>query len=181
MSMRNDMESILFSEDQIQEKILEVSAVVAEEYKDKNPLIVGVLKGSVPFMSDFIRRMDILMEYDFMAVSSYGNGYQSTGEVNIIKDLSTPVEGRDILILEDIIDTGLTLSYLVDLLKARKANSVKIVTLLDKPTGRKVDIQPDFRCFEVGDVFVVGYGLDFHNQYRNTPYIGIMKESMYKK
>jgi hypoxanthine phosphoribosyltransferase len=130
-------------------------------------------------MGDLMKRMDSYVEMDFMDVSSYGNATVSSGEVKIVKDLNTSVEGRDLLIIEDIIDSGLTLSYLVDLFKYRKANSIKIVTLLDKPSGRKVDLEADYIGFEVPDAFVVGYGLDYAEKYRNLPYIGILKPSVY--
>jgi hypoxanthine phosphoribosyltransferase len=130
-------------------------------------------------MSDLIKRVDTYLEMDFMDVSSYGNAMVSSGEVKILKDLDTSVEGRDILILEDIIDSGLTLSYLVELFKYRKAKSIKIVTLLDKPTGRKASIKADYVGFEVPDAFVVGYGLDYQEKYRNLPYIGVLKPQVY--
>ena len=133
----------------------------------------------MPFMSDLMKRVDTYIEMDYMDVSSYGNATVSSGEVKIIKDLNTSVEGRDILIIEDIIDSGMTLSYLVDLFKYRKAKSIKIVTLLDKPTGRKVDLKADYVGFEVPDAFVVGYGLDYAEKYRNLPYIGVLKKEVY--
>ncbi|UTW70802.1 hypoxanthine phosphoribosyltransferase [Anaerobacillus sp. HL2] len=145
----------------MQTKVKELGNVLSEEYKDRFPLVVGgVLKGAMPFMSDLIKRIDVHIEMDFMDVSSYGNEMVSSGEVKIIKDLNTSVEGRDVLIVEDIIDSGLTLNYLVDLFHYRKANSVKIVTLLDKPENRKVDLKPDL-VGQVPDEFVVGYGLDY--------------------
>ncbi|MFD3448324.1 hypoxanthine phosphoribosyltransferase [Microbacteriaceae bacterium 4G12] len=179
--MNQDIEKVLVSEEQIQEKVKELGAILAEDYKDIVPLAVGVLKGAMPFMGDLLKRMDSYLEMDFMAVSSYGHSTTSTGEVKILKDLDTSVEGRDILIVEDIIDSGLTLSYLVDLFKYRKAKSVKIVTLLDKPSGRKVNIEADYIGFTVPDEFVVGYGLDYIEQYRNLPYVGVLKPSVYSK
>lgn len=131
-------------------------------------------------MADLIKHIDTYLEMDFMDVSSYGNSTVSSGEVKIIKDLDTSVEGRDILIIEDIIDSGLTLSYLVELFRYRKAKSIKIVTLLDKPSGRKADIKADFVGFEVPDAFVVGYGLDYAERYRNLPYIGVLKPAIYE-
>jgi hypoxanthine phosphoribosyltransferase/bifunctional protein TilS/HprT len=142
--------------------------------------VVGVLKGAVPFMADIVREMDCYLELDFMDVSSYGNATVSSGEVKIIKDLDTNVEGRDMLIVEDIIDSGRTLAYLVDLFKYRKAKSVRIVTLLDKPEGRVVDIEADYIGFDVPNEFVVGYGLDYAEQYRNLPYVGVLKPSVYE-
>jgi hypoxanthine phosphoribosyltransferase len=159
--MMEDIQSILITEEEIQRKVKELGARLSEEYKDRFPLAVGVLKGAMPFMADLLKRMDIHLEMDFMDVSSYGKSTVSSGEVKIVKDLDTSVEGRDLLIIEDIIDSGLTLSYLVDLFHYRKANSIKIVTLLDKPTGRKSAIKADYVGFEVPDEFVVGYGLDY--------------------
>ncbi|WP_409272987.1 hypoxanthine phosphoribosyltransferase [Neobacillus sp. SCS-31] len=179
--MRNDIEKILVTEEEIQEKIKELGARLTEDYRDKFPLAIGVLKGAMPFMGDLLKKMDCYLEMDFMDVSSYGNSTVSSGEVKILKDLDTSVEGRDLLIIEDIIDSGLTLSYLVELFRYRKANSIKIVTLLDKPTGRKVDISADYVGFEVPDAFVVGYGLDYIERYRNLPYIGVLKPEVYNK
>ena len=171
----------MISEEEIQTKAKELGAALTEEYKDKFPLAVGVLKGAMPFMGDLLKHMNTYLEMDFMDVSSYGNQTVSTGEVKIIKDLDTSVEGRDILIIEDIIDSGLTLSYLVELFRYRKAKSIKIVTLLDKPSGRKADIEADFVGFEVPDAFVVGYGLDYAEKYRNLPFIGVLKPEVYQK
>jgi len=167
-----DIEKILISRDEIKNRCVELA--------DKNPLVVGVLKGAVPFMADIVREMDCYLELDFMDVSSYGNAMISSGEVKIIKDLDTNVEGRDLLIVEDIIDSGRTLAYLVDLFKYRKAKSVKIVTLLDKPEGRVVEIDADYVGFDVPNEFVVGYGLDYAEQYRNLPYVGVLKPSVYQ-
>ena len=177
--MKNDIESVLISEEEIQQKVKELGTQLTEEYKDRFPLAIGVLKGATLFMADLLKRIDTHLEMDFMDVSSYGKSTVSSGEVKIIKDLNASVEGRDILIIEDIIDSGLTLSYLVELFYYRKAKSVKIVTLLDKPTGRKADIQADYIGFIVPDAFVVGYGLDYAEKYRNLPYIGILKPKVY--
>ncbi|WP_026673663.1 hypoxanthine phosphoribosyltransferase [Alkalihalobacterium bogoriense] len=177
--MREDIQEVLISEEEIQIKVQELGKQLTEEYRDKNPLVIGVLKGAMLFMADLTKRIDTYIEMDFMDVSSYGSGVVSTGEVKIIKDLDTSVEGRDVLIVEDIIDSGLTLSYLVKLFHYRKAKSVKVVTLLDKPEGRKVDLTPDLAGFIVPDAFVVGYGLDYAERYRNLPYIGILKPEIY--
>ncbi|GEK34499.1 hypoxanthine phosphoribosyltransferase [Kurthia sibirica] len=177
--LQKDIEEILISEEQLQEKILELGAQITADYDDKFPLLVGVLKGAMPFMADLMKRIDAYLEIDFMDVTSYGNATVSSGEVKIVKDLNTSVEGRDIIIVEDIIDSGLTLSYLVDLFKYRKAKSIRIITLLDKPSGRKVDLKPDYVGFDVPDAFVVGYGLDYAERYRNLPYIGVLKKSVY--
>lgn len=177
--MHSDIERILVTEEEIQEKCRELGQELAKEYDGKFPLAIGVLKGALPFMSDVLRHMNTYLEMDFMDVSSYGGTTRSSGEVKIEKDLNTKVEGRDLLIIEDIIDSGLTLSYLVDLFKYRKARSIKIVTLLDKPTGRTVDIKADVIGFKVPNEFVVGYGLDYQEKYRNLPYIGILKPHIY--
>ena len=177
--LQNDIEKIMITEEQLQERIADLGAQLTEEYKDAFPLAVGVLKGAMPFMTDLMKRFDSFIELDFMDVSSYGNATVSSGEVKILKDLNTSVEGRDVLIIEDIIDSGLTLSYLVDLFKYRKAKSIKIVTLLDKPSGRKVNLSADYVGFEVPVGFVVGYGLYYAEKYRNLPYIGILKPEVY--
>ncbi|MFP3324766.1 hypoxanthine phosphoribosyltransferase [Planococcus sp. SIMBA_160] len=177
--LQKDIKEVLISEEQLQEKARELGDTLTRDYEGKYPLAIGVLKGAMPFMGDLMKRFDGYVEMDFMDVSSYGNATVSSGEVKIVKDLNASVEGRDLLIIEDIIDSGLTLSYLVDLFKYRKANSIKIVTLLDKPTGRKVDLKADYIGFEVPDAFVVGYGLDYAEKYRNLPYIGILKPAVY--
>ncbi len=175
-----DIEKILITREQIQMRCAELGKQLTEEYQDKTPLVVGVLKGAVPFMADIVREMDCYLEIDFLDVSSYGNATVSSGEVKIVKDLDTNVEGRNLLIVEDIIDSGRTLAYLVDLFKYRKAKSVKIVTLLDKPEGRVVPIEADYVGFDVPNEFVVGYGLDYIQQYRNLPYVGVLKPSVYQ-
>lgn len=179
MSMHDDIQKVLISEEKIQEKIRELGVELTTEYEGRNPLVIGILKGATPFMTDLLKRIDTYLEMDFMDVSSYGNGMVSSGEVKIIKDLNTSVEGRDVLVVEDIVDSGRTLSYLVDMLKYRQAKSVKLVTLLDKPEGRNVDIQADYVGFVVPNEFVVGYGLDFAEKYRNLPYIGVLKPEVY--
>ncbi|MFC5714474.1 hypoxanthine phosphoribosyltransferase [Thalassorhabdus alkalitolerans] len=178
--MKDEIQKVLITEEEIQEKIGEIAKDMTAEYEGRFPLVIGVLKGALPFLTDLTKRIDTHLEFDFMDVSSYGNSTVSSGEVKIIKDLDTSVEGRDVIILEDIIDSGLTLSYLVSLIKHRGAKSLKIVTLLDKPDGRKVDLVPDVAGFNVPDEFVVGYGLDYAERYRNLPYIGILKPEIYK-
>ncbi|MDQ0352673.1 hypoxanthine phosphoribosyltransferase [Alkalibacillus filiformis] len=177
--MHNEIKEVLISEEEIQKKAEELGAQITREFNGKFPLAVGVLKGAMPFMNDLLKRVETHVEIDFMDVSSYGGGMESSGEVRIVKDLDTQVKGRDLLIIEDIIDSGLTLSYLVDLFKYRQARSITIVTLLDKPSGRKGDIFADIVGFEVPDAFVVGYGLDYEEKYRNLPYIGVLKEEIY--
>ncbi|MEO1768577.1 hypoxanthine phosphoribosyltransferase [Candidatus Enterococcus ferrettii] len=175
-----DIERVLIDRAEIQQRCAELGKELTKDYVDKNPLVVGILKGAVPFMADIVREIDTYLELDFMDVSSYGNQTVSSGEVKIIKDLDTNVEGRDLLIVEDIIDSGRTLHYLVELFKYRKAKSVKIVTLLDKPEGRIVDIEADYIGFNVPNEFVVGYGLDYAETYRNLPYVGILKPEVYQ-
>ncbi|MFC8688214.1 hypoxanthine phosphoribosyltransferase [Brevibacillus porteri] len=179
--MNQDIEKILLSEEDIAVKVQELGETLAAEYKDKNPLVICVLKGAVIFMADLIRHMNIPCEMDFMAVSSYGSGTESSGMVKILKDLDTSVQSRHVLVVEDIMDSGLTLSRLVELLRHREAASVKVVTLLNKPERRKVDISPDYKGYDVPDEFVVGYGLDYAEHYRNLPYIGVLKPEVYTK
>ncbi|OEG00311.1 hypoxanthine phosphoribosyltransferase [Vulcanibacillus modesticaldus] len=177
--MENDIKEILITKEEIEAKVKELGETLSKEYQGKTPLMVCILKGAVLFMADLVRNMDIEVEMDFMAVSSYGKSTESSGVVRILKDLDTTVEGRDIIIVEDIIDSGLTLSYLVEMLKGRNLNSIKIVTLLDKPHRRKVDLKPDLSGFTIPDEFVVGYGLDYAEKYRNIPYIGVLKPEVY--
>lgn len=179
MSMDQNIEKVLITEEEIQEKVTELGTMLAEEYEGKNPIVVGVLKGALPFMADLIKATPTFLEYDMMDVSSYGSGFKSSGEVKIVKDLDVSVEGRHVLVVEDIIDTGRTLKYLKNMFERRKAASVKIVTLLDKPSGRVTGLNVDWKGFEVPDEFVVGYGLDYHQNYRNLPYVGVLKEEVY--
>lgn len=175
-----DIKEVLYSEEDIAKVTKDLGAVLTEEYKDKYPLVIGILKGAVMFMTDLSRAMDCDLELDFMDVSSYGAGMESSGDVKIIKDLDTTVEGRDVLIVEDIIDTGRTLSYLIEIFRYRKAKSIKIVTLLDKKERRAVDLEADWVGIEVPNEFVVGYGLDYIERHRNLPYIGVLKEEVYQ-
>lgn len=177
--MEKDIEKVLLTEEEIADKIRELGRILSKEYAGKNPLVICVLRGGAPFMTDLVRRMDIPLEMDFMAVSSYGASTQSSGVVRIMKDLDTSVDERHVLIVEDIIDSGLTLSYLIDNIQRRNAASVKVVTLLDKPARRTVDLTPDYCGFQIPDAFVVGYGLDYAEKYRNLPYIGILKSEVY--
>ena len=178
--MHPDVERILISEEEINQRTKQLGEEITKYYASQDLVVVGLLKGSVPFMAELVKRINTNLELDFMDVSSYGNATVSSGEVKIVKDLDTNVEGRDLLIVEDIIDSGRTLAYLVDLFKYRKAKSVKIVTLLDKPEGRVVDIEADYVGFNVPNEFVVGYGLDYAEAYRNLPYIGVLKPSVYQ-
>jgi hypoxanthine phosphoribosyltransferase len=177
--MHNDVKEILFTEEQIQERIRLLGGQLSRDYAEENPLVICVLKGAVLFMADLVKNMDIPLEMDFMAISSYGVSTQSSGVVRILKDLEISLEGRHVLIVEDIVDTGLTLSYLRDSLLRRNSASVKIVTLFDKPSGRKIEIVPDYSGFEVPNEFLVGYGLDYAERYRNLPYVGILKPEVY--
>lgn len=174
----DDIESVLLSEEQIQQKVAEVAGTIGRDYTDKDPIFVGILKGCFIFMADLMRYVDINCSMDFMAVSSY-SGTSSTGAVKINKDLSQDIEGRHVIIVEDILDSGVTLSYLKNYLMGRNPASIKIVTLMDKPARRKADIFADYSCFDVPDAFVVGYGLDYNERYRNLPYIGILKPEIY--
>lgn len=177
--MQKDIQEVLISEEEIQAKIKELGEKLSAEYEGRDPLVICVLKGAFIFMADLVKNITVPMELDFMAVSSYGASTKSSGVVKIIKDLDESVEGRDVLIVEDIIDSGLTLSYLIDLLENRKAKSIAVVTLFDKPARRTVDLQADYTGFVLPDAFVVGYGLDYAEHYRNLPYIGILKPEIY--
>lgn len=177
--MRNDIQEVLFSEQQLADKVAELGARISADYEDKNPLVVSVLKGSYVFMADLTRKITIPCNVDFMAVSSYGAGTKTTGEVQIIKDIGSKIDGRHLIIVEDILDSGVTLSFLMKILKARGAASIRLCTLLSKPERRKVDVPVDYLGFEIPDAFVVGYGLDYAEKYRNLPYIGILKPAVY--
>ncbi|TQR94480.1 hypoxanthine phosphoribosyltransferase [Paenibacillus ottowii] len=177
--MQNDIQEVLISEEEIQSKIKELAAQLSVKYEGKNPLVICVLKGAFIFMADLVKAITVPLELDFMAVSSYGVSTKSSGVVKIIKDLDASVEGRDVLIVEDIIDSGLTLTHLIELLKNRNANSVCVVTLFDKPARRTVNLEADYTGFTLPDAFVVGYGLDYAEHYRNLPYIGILKPEIY--
>jgi hypoxanthine phosphoribosyltransferase len=177
--MEDIIKEILLTEEEIEAKVKELGKQITEDYKGKNLMLVGILKGAVMFMAELAKNIDMPVLMDFMAVSSYGKSSTSTGIVKIIKDLDCSIENKDILIVEDIIDTGLTLSYLTDNLKKRGAKSVKIVTLLDKPDRRKANVPVDYRGFSIPDEFVVGFGLDYAEQYRNLPYVAALKEEVY--
>ena len=181
MEKRNDIQKILISEEQLAAKVAELGAAISRDYEGKKLMILGVLKGSVVFMADLLRHITIPVEMDFMAVSSYGAGVKTTGVVKILKDLDRLIEGYHVLVVEDILDSGITLSYLTELLRDRGPASVRIATLLDKPERRKVDIAPDYVGFTVPDEFVVGYGLDYAELYRNLPYVGILAPHVYEK
>lgn len=177
--MHPDIERVLFTEDQINVRIRELAGAIERDYADNPPLMVGILKGSVLFLGDLVKRVNLMLELDFMAISSYGESSKSSGVVRIIKDLEKQVEGRAVLLVEDIIDTGLTLKYLQDLMVRRRAASVKVASLLDKVGRREVDIHADYCGFTVPDEFIVGYGLDYAERYRNLPYVGVLRRDIY--
>lgn len=179
--MHHDIAEILISEAQLNKKIQELGQQITRDYADKNLLLLGTLKGAVPFIADLARAIDLPLELDYMAISSYGNSTESSGIVRIVKDLEGPIDQKHLLIIEDIIDSGLTLNYLVDLLQRRNPRSLRVCTLLDKERSRQKDIQPDYIGFTIPDRFVVGYGLDYAQRYRNLPYVGILKPSVYSK
>ena len=179
--LENDIKKILISHDEIVTAARELGQKLTKDYQGKNPILVGILKGSVPFMAELIKHIDTHIELDFMLVSSYHGGTSSSGVINIIKDIDQDIKDRDILFVEDIIDTGKTLKSLKELFEGRQPASVKIATLLDKPEGRLVEIEADYTCFTIPNEFVVGYGLDYDENYRNLPYVGVLKEEVYSK
>ena len=179
--MLNDMEKVLLSTEEIQEKVKELGAQISKDYEGKNLMLISILKGSIVFMSDLMRAITIHCKIDFMAVSSYGSSTKTSGVVRILKDLDIPLENYDVLIVEDILDSGMTLDYITKILNERHPNSIKICTLLDKPARRKIDIKADYVGFLVPDEFVVGYGLDYDERYRNVPFVGVLRPEIYTK
>lgn len=177
--MEQDILKVLISEQELKAKVEELGKRISEDYRDKNLLMISILKGSVVFMADLMRALDIHARIDFMSVSSYGAGTKTSGIVKIVKDLDIPLAGYDLLIVEDILDSGLTLSYISELLQSRNPKSVRICTLLDKPERRKAQVHADYFGFRVPDEFVVGYGLDYDEKYRNLPYVGVLKPEVY--
>lgn len=177
--MHKDIKEILLSEEEIRDRVKELGREITEDYQGKELLVIGILKGAAIFMSELVRYIELPVKIDFMAVSSYGDFSVSTGEVKIMKDLDFSAEGKHILIVEDIIDTGYTLNYLSDNLRKRGALSVRICTLLDKPERRVVGVPLDYLGFEIPDEFAVGYGLDYSERYRNLPYVGALKKEVY--
>ncbi len=180
-NMRGDLQSILLSEEQISQKVAQLGAQISVDYAQKELLLLSVLKGSVVFMADLMRAISIPAQIDFMAVSSYGSGHKTSGVVKIVKDIDIELLNKDILIVEDILDSGMTLKYLKAMLAARNPASIRVITLLDKPARRTADIQADYVGFEVPDEFLVGYGLDYAEKYRNLSDIGILKPQVYNK
>lgn len=181
MTMHKDVERIMLDEQTVQSKVKEMAGLLDKLYEGRTPVVVCILKGSVMFYADLIRNMKVPMILDFMAVSSYGAGSISSGELQIKKDLTVDIKGKDVLIVEDIIDSGNTLYKLKQILNAREPASVNIVTLLDKPERREVPMEPEYTCFTIEDEFVIGYGLDYAEKYRNLPYVGVLKRSVYEK
>ena len=178
--MNDSIKKILLDDETIQKRVKELADQISEDYKDEKVMFIGILKGSIAFMADLMKAMSIDIQIDFMAVSSYGASTKSTGVVRILKDLDADIKDKNILIIEDIIDTGTTLKYLMGYLQSRGPKSIKICSLLDKPDRRKADIKADYIGFTIPDEFVVGYGLDYAEWYRSLPYIGILKEEVYK-
>ncbi|MBP1996158.1 hypoxanthine phosphoribosyltransferase [Paenibacillus eucommiae] len=179
--MHSDIQEILYSEEEIQAKIKELGEIISSDYEGRNPLVICVLKGAFVFMADLVKRITVPLELDFMAVSSYGQSTKSSGIVKIVKDLDVSVEGRHILIVEDIIDSGLTLSYLIDVLERRNALSISVVALFHKPARKVVELEADYLGYALPDEFVVGYGLDYAEKYRNLPFIGVLKPAIYTR
>lgn len=178
--MNKDLQSIVLTEEQIKLKIKEAARWLDERFEGKNPLAISVLKGSVMFFCDLVRAMEVPVQIDFMTISSYGSSSQSSGVPKIVMDLAASVEGRDVILVEDIVDSGHTLVKLKDLILGRGAKSFTVVALFDKPSRRQVPIRADYSCYEIGDEFIVGYGLDYAQQYRSLPYIGILKREIYE-
>lgn len=174
-----DIEKVLLQEEELKQRVRELGAQITEDYRDQELILITVLRGSYIFMADLSRAIDRPCVIDFMSVSSYGKGTKSSGQVQITKDLSEDIEGKNVIVVEDILDSGNTLSYLLEILEARKPASVRLCTLLDKPDRRVKDIKADYCGFTIPDAFVVGYGLDFAEKYRNLPYIGILKPKVY--
>ncbi|MCA1587883.1 MAG: hypoxanthine phosphoribosyltransferase [Chloroflexi bacterium] len=179
VSLHSDVEEILLDADTIAARVAELGAQLSADYADRNPVLLSVLKGAVVFLADLMRSMDVPSSIDLMELSSYGAGTETSGQVRILKDLSKSIEGRDVIVVEDIIDTGLTLNYLLRYLAERHPTSISVCCLLDKPARRLADLEIDYRGFTIPDRFVVGYGLDFDERYRNLPYIGVLKPGVY--
>ena len=179
-SPADDIAEVLIDEQAIAAKVRELGAAIADDYRGKDLVLVSILKGALPFLADLMRQMPIPLALDFLEVSSYGDATESSGNVRILKDLAKPIEGREVVVVEDILDTGHTLSYVIEHLRSKQPRSVRLCTLLDKPARRVVPIQIDYRGFEIPDKFVVGYGLDYAERYRNLPFIGVLKPEVYR-
>lgn len=179
--MKRDIESVLISEEQLKAKVSELGKQISKDYQGKDLLLVSILKGACVFLSDLMRAVDIPLAIDFMCVSSYGKGTTTQGRAKIIKDLDVDIAGKDVLIVEDILDSGVTLSHVMEILRSRGPASLKLCSLLEKPERHRVEVPLDYVGFVVPDEFVVGYGLDYAERYRNLPYVGVLKESVYNK
>ena len=180
-ALYGDLSKILVTREEIAAAVKQLGRRITEDYQGKEPLLIGILKGAVVFYADLIREIDLPLSMDFMVVSSYGASTKTSGVVQVVKDVGQDITGRDVLIIEDIVDSGMTLSYLKKYLSSRGAASIKIVTLLDKPERRRVDLVADYFCFTIPDEFVVGYGLDYAEKYRNLPDIGVLHPRIYTK
>ncbi len=178
-NLHDDIEEVLISEDALQARVRELAALISEDYRGKDLLLLGILKGAIMFMVDLSRHLEMPLELEFMATSSYGNTRESSGEVRILKDLDVPIEGKHVLLVEDIIDTGLTIRYLMESLQQRRPASIRVCALLDKSKTRDKVLDPQYLGFTIPDRFVVGYGLDYAQKYRNLPYIGVLKPDVY--
>lgn len=176
----DDIAEVLIDEQAIAAKVHELGTAIADDYRSRDVVLVSILKGALPFLADLMRQMPIPLALDFLEVSSYGAATESSGNVRILKDLAKPIEGRDVVVVEDILDTGQTLAYVIEHLHSKHPASVRLCTLLDKPARRIVPIQIDYRGFEIPDKFVVGYGLDYAERYRNLPFIGVLKPEVYR-
>lgn len=181
MERSNEIERVLIDEGEIAERIGEIAAQIDADYQGKTPIVICILKGSLVFCADLIRAMDVPVTLEFMKVSSYGASTTSSGKLSVSLDILSNIEGKDVLIVEDIIDSGHTMKALTDMLKTRNPASLRIVTLLDKPSRRVAPIEADYTCFEIEDEFVIGYGLDYAEKYRDLPYVGILSRSVYEK
>ncbi len=179
MSMYDDLGEILFDEEKIAEIVKNMGQQISKDYEGKNLLLVSVLKGSLIFMADLMRQITVPCSIDFLSVSSYGAGTNTTGEVRILKDLDASLEGKDVLVVEDILDSGVTLSYLLKNLSARNPNSIRLCTFLDKPDRRRIDVHADYIGASIPDAFIVGYGLDYAEKYRNLPFVAVLKPEVY--
>ena len=179
--MKQEIEKVLFSEEQLKSAVKKIAGEINRDYEGKEPVLIGILKGSVVFMADLMREISVDCTTDFMAVSSYGGGTETSGSVRIRKDLDRSITGKDVIVIEDILDSGTTLSHLLEILEVRRPNSLKLCVLLDKPERRVTPVKYDYVGLTVPDEFIVGYGLDYDEKYRNLPYIGVLKREVYEK
>lgn len=180
-TMRDDIEKVFFTEEQLQAMVKDLGARISEDYAGQEIFAIGILKGAVVFFADLVRAIDVPVQLDFMIASSYGGGTETSGSVKILKDLDYDITGKNVIVIEDIIDSGTTMNYLLGYLKNKGAKSVKLAALFSKPSRRKVDVKIDYLCKEIPDEFIVGYGLDFAEKYRNLPYVGVLKPELYSE